>query len=194
MSWATEQSIELRSQRLLIRSLQKADIPTVAKSIHDPECWHATTWQFNTIEKIEDLLNRQLDDLKNGTAHPLVYFVNGEAAGITRLMRFDARFRTLEIGGTWIAKKWKRTFVNSELKLALLDYCFKKLDCVRVEFRVHPNNVTSQNAMKRIGGVFEGVLRDGQMTADGSVADTLMYSFISREWPASKTYLQGLIR
>jgi RimJ/RimL family protein N-acetyltransferase len=123
-----------------------------------------------------------LEKRRNGLSHPLVYRVNGEVAGITSLMRLDPANRSLEIGFTWVAPRWRRTFVNSRVKYCLLQYCFESLAAERVEFRVDARNTRSQNAVLRLGATFEGRLRNRQVFPEGQVSDGFLYSIVRPDW------------
>jgi RimJ/RimL family protein N-acetyltransferase len=41
----------------------------------------------------------------------------------------------MEIGHTWIGKSFRRTAVNTETKLLMLQYAFEKLNCIAIEIR-----------------------------------------------------------
>ena len=117
-----------------------------------------------------------------------------EVAGITRFLRISEPNRSLEIGGTWVAAKWQRTYVNTEVKQALLQYAFQGLSCNRVEFWVNSRNYRSQMNVLRIGASYEGRTRDRQVYADGSVHDGLVYSMTRSDWPGGAARLEALIQ
>jgi len=97
-------------------------------------------------------------------------------------MRLEPSNKSLEIGGTWVAPKWRKSFVNTEVKFLLLQYCFETLSAERVEFRVDGRNIESQRAVLRIGAKLEGRLRTRQLYPDGVARDGLLFSVIRPEW------------
>ncbi len=115
---------------------------------------------------------------------------SGEIVGCTRYFNVDASNRRLEIGHTWYAKRAQRTAVNTECKLLLLTHAFEKLRCIAVEFRTHWFNQASRAAIARLGAKQDAVLRNHQISPDGSYRDTVVFSIIEGEWPAVKQHLR----
>jgi RimJ/RimL family protein N-acetyltransferase len=64
-----------------------------------------------------------------------------------------------------------------------LQYAFDVLQANRVEFFVDSRNLRSQAAVKKIGGVEEGVLRQHIILDDGFIRDTVVLSIIKYDWP-----------
>ena len=113
----------------------------------------------------------------------------GQAVGMTTYMNIDAAAKRVEIGSTWYRKRVQRGPMNTECKRLLLQHAFETLDCIAVEFRTHRFNTQSQRAIERLGAKLDGVLRNHQVMADGSIRDTCAYSIINSEWQAVKTHL-----
>jgi RimJ/RimL family protein N-acetyltransferase len=102
----------------------------------------------------------------------------------------DASVPRLQVGYTFYAARVQRTGVNTEAKLLLLGHAFEALRCIAVEFRTHWMNHQSRAAIARLGAKQDGVLRNHQRMADGSLRDTVVFSIIESEWPAVKRHLQ----
>ena len=119
--------------------------------------------------------------------------VAAEIVGCTRYFNVDAPNRRLEIGHTWYAAHAQRTAINTECKLLLLTHAFEKLKCIAVEFRTHWFNYASREAIARLGAKQDGVLRNHQISPDGSYRDTVVFSIIESEWPAVKQHLRFLM-
>ena len=118
---------------------------------------------------------------------------SGDIVGSTRYFNVDAPNRRLEIGHTWYAKRAQRTAINTECKLLLLAHAFETLSCIAVEFRTHWFNHASRRAIERLGAKQDGVLRNHQLSPDGSRRDTVVFSILEGEWPAVKTHLRFLL-
>ena len=114
---------------------------------------------------------------------------DGSIVGSTRYFHVDPVNRRLEIGHTWHALRAQRTGINTEAKLLLLGHAFEALQCIAVEFRTHWMNQQSRAAIARLGAKQDGVLRNHQRMADGSLRDTVVFSIIESEWPAVKRHL-----
>jgi RimJ/RimL family protein N-acetyltransferase len=113
--------------------------------------------------------------------------------GMTRLFSIDRKNKKLEIGHTWyIPAVWGKVH-NKECKLLLLQYVLGTIGFNRVQFRVAHQNIRSQKAVEKIGGVKEGVLRREGIRNDGSRRDTVIFSIITDEWPEKRAKLLQLI-
>ena len=115
---------------------------------------------------------------------------DGAIVGSTRYFNVDAHNRRLEVGHTWHARRAQRTAINTEAKLLLLGHAFEALQCIAVEFRTHWMNHQSREAIARLGAKQDGVLRQHQRMADGSLRDTVVFSIIDAEWPTVRRHLQ----
>jgi RimJ/RimL family protein N-acetyltransferase len=74
-----------------------------------------------------------------------------------------------------------------------LQYAFESLVFQRVQFDVAHQNIRSQKAVEKIGGIKEAVLRKHGLHADGTVRNTIVFSIIDDEWPRKKQALLQLI-
>jgi RimJ/RimL family protein N-acetyltransferase len=114
-----------------------------------------------------------------------------EPVGCSAYLEIRPAHRGLEIGRTWIARRWQGTRVNPESKYLLLRHAFETLGAVRVQFKTDRNNLHSQRALEKLGARREGVLRKFQVRADGTWRDTVMYSLVAAEWPEVKARLEA---
>jgi N-acetyltransferase len=65
----------------------------------------------------------------------------------------------------------------------LLTHAFEQLRCIAVEFRTHFFNRQSRASIERLGAKLDGVLRQHQVSRNGTLRDTCVYSIIDSEWP-----------
>lgn len=124
----------------------------------------------------------------------------GRAIGRSTFMDIRPEHRGLEIGRTWIARRFHGTRVNPEAKFLMLRHAFESLSppAVRVQITTNEANLHSQRAIEKLGAVREGLLRDSRIVGafpdcPGREAPALRgwvyYSILAAEWPAVK---QGL--
>ncbi len=118
---------------------------------------------------------------------------SGRAAGATRYLNVVAKDRGLEIGGTWYGLEFQRTAINTECKYLLLTHAFETLNAIRVQLKTDSENIRSQKAIERIGGVKEGVLRNHMILPDGRVRHSVYYSIINSEWKETKIKIEALL-
>ena len=96
-------------------------------------------------------------------------------------LNIDYENHRFEIGHTWIAKSWKKTYINTEAKfLRLLLYAFEKLGCEAVEIRTDVN-IVSRQAIQLLGIKQDGILRHHKIMRDERIKDTVCYSIIKSE-------------
>ena len=89
----------------------------------------------------------------------------------------------VEIGHVWLAHSAQRTVVNTAATLLLMHHAFEEWRVHRLVLKTDARNQRSRAAILRLGGRFEGVLRQHQPAADGVVRDTAMFSIVRAEWP-----------
>jgi RimJ/RimL family protein N-acetyltransferase len=98
-----------------------------------------------------------------------------------------------EIGYTWLTPSALRTAANTEAKLLMLTHAFESWQVHRVCFHTDVRNERSRNALARIGGKFEGILRAHRMSADFIPRDSARFSIVAAEWPQAKQVLQKML-
>jgi len=94
-----------------------------------------------------------------------------------------------EIGYTWLTRSATRTAANTQAKFLMLTHAFEVWQVLRVCFHTDARNQRSRDALERIGGQFEGILRSHRMAADFIPRDSARYSIIAAEWPDVKRRL-----
>lgn len=122
----------------------------------------------------------------------------GRAIGRTTFMDIRPEHRGLEVGRTWIARRFHGTRVNPEAKYLMLRHAFEQLSptAIRVQLTTNGTNLHSQAAIAKLGAVREGVLRKARImppTQDRSepaVRDWVHFSIIDDEWPAVRARLE----
>jgi RimJ/RimL family protein N-acetyltransferase len=160
-------------------------------------------WEFNKMLPGDDSYDAAYDSYfdaaldKNGLGGQQTFVIkktdDNSIIGMTRFYEISPKEKTVLIGYTWyIPGVWGKVY-NKECKLLLLQYAFENMKFNRVELRVADQNVRSQKAVEKIGGVKEGILRKHGYRNDGSIRHTVVYSIIDDEWPQTKEKLSGLI-
>lgn len=114
----------------------------------------------------------------------------GRAIASSSFFEISAENLSVEIGHTWIAKQFRATHVNPEMKLLMMRYAFESCGVNRVQFRTDMRNLQSQAAIKKLGAKQEGVFRKHMVMPDGHLRDTVFYSVTCDEWPSVRDDLQ----
>lgn len=157
----------------------------------DGELWKLWYTGIPSPDNMRKEIERRLGLQEKGSMLPFaVRDASGRFVGMTTYMHIDATNRRVEIGSTWTAASAQRGPLNTECKLLLLTHAFEQLDCIAVEFRTHFFNQQSRRAIERLGAKLDGILRNHQFAANGTLRDTCVYSIIASEWPTVKTHLR----
>ena len=189
------QPLTLQGRHATLEPLAHAHEDALRRAAADGELWRLWYTSIAPPEKMGEYIAAALEMREKLGAMPFVVRANatGEIVGCTRYFHVDAPNRRLEIGYTWYAKSVQRTAINTECKILLLTHAFETLECVAVEFRTHWFNHASREAIARLGAKQDGVLRNHQISPDGSYRDTVVFSIIESEWPAVKRHLMYLL-
>jgi len=187
--------VTLAGRYATLEPLARGHEAAVRAAAADGELWRLWYTSVPAPDKVPEWLDIALAMRESLGAMPFVIRDNasGEIVGSTRYFNVDAANRRLEIGHTWHAQRAQRTAVNTECKLLLLAHAFETLACIAVEFRTHFFNFASRRAIERLGAKQDGILRQHQLLADGTLRDTVVFSIISPEWPAVKRHLEFLL-
>lgn len=150
--------------------------------------WEFTMAKIYTAADFRKYFDAAREERRLHKSYPFaVYDKNkNEYLGCTRFGNIDFKNKKLEIGWTWLDPKLHGTGFNKHCKFLLLCYCFEKLQLIRVELKTSSLNLRSQKAMLKIGAVKEGTLRKNFINDDGTVRDSVYFSFLDDEWPGVK--------
>ena len=189
----TLKSTSLEGAHVRLEPMTEAHIEPLAEVAFDSELWRWTISRVETMEDLTAYVQSALREQHAGTALPFVTMErsSGRVVGSTRFGSIDLANRRVEIGWTWLARRWQRTPLNTEAKYLMLRHAFEELSCNRVELKTDALNEQSRRAIARIGGVEEGVLRSHMVTASGRVRDTVYFSIIAPEWPGVRALLEA---
>ena len=163
-------------------------------------------YQWVLVPQDEPAMRRHVEDAlaarAKGIAVPLAVIRRQDdtVIGSTRFHQLDYWPRpepenvpdTCEIGYTWLAREALRTAANTEMKRLMLTHAFEVWRVRSVCLHTDVRNQRSRNAIQRIGGKFEGVLRSHRLAVDQSPRDSARFSITAAEWPAVRQHLEDL--
>ncbi|MFB5600417.1 MAG: GNAT family N-acetyltransferase [Nitrososphaeraceae archaeon] len=187
----TIKPITLEGKHIILRPPSIKDVEGLILAAKDGEIWNNRFSQFPKPNEIPKYLKLMLKQRKQGLILPFITIDKSSnmIVGTTRFLNIDYNNHRLEIGHTWIAESWRKTYVNTEAKFLMLQYAFEKLGCIAVEIRTDVLNKISRRAIKRLGAKKDGILRYHKIMKDGRIRDTICYSIIKPEWNAVKKNL-----
>ncbi|MBM6596073.1 GNAT family N-acetyltransferase [Microvirga pudoricolor] len=184
--------VRLSTDKLILRPLSLEDVPALGTAASDGALWEKRTTTVPRPDGFTEYVSKALQLQEAGLALPFATVVRDgdRVVGSTRYMNIDAANHRVEIGTTWIAGSWQRSFVNTHAKYLMLRHAFEVLGCHAVELRTHSQNDQSRRAIERLGGKLDGILRQHMIMPDGHIRDTVVYSILPDEWPAVKERLE----
>jgi RimJ/RimL family protein N-acetyltransferase len=190
-SVATE-PFQLQGPRVRLEPLCDAHAAGLADALQDGELWKLWVTTLPRPEALPGYLAEAAAarEARRELPFATVDRASGRVVGCTRYRNMDLANRRVEIGSTFIAASWQRTHVNTEAKYLMLRHAFESWHCNRVELVTDRLNERSRNAIRRLGAVEEGILRQDRVMPDGRIRDSVMHSIVRDEWPTVKTRLE----
>jgi RimJ/RimL family protein N-acetyltransferase len=156
-------------------------------------------WTYNSSkafgDRFDDWFNKALENLVHAKQHPFVVrrLTDNQILGSTRFYDINHAHRRLTIGYTWYVVHVWGTVVNPESKLLILSHAFDMMNINRVELIADSRNSRSRAAIKKLGAIEEGILRQHMIVEDEFVRDSVVHSIIKADWPDIKKRLESRI-
>jgi len=139
----------LQGELVLLRPLMPNDWSDLFAVASDPLIWEQHPANDRHQEPVFRLFFQEA--LDSGGAFAIIDRSTGGIIGSTRFHAVEGDDAAIEIGWTFLARShWGGRF-NHEAKRLMLDHAFRFVE--RVIFIVGENNIRSQTAVQRIGGV-----------------------------------------
>lgn len=188
MTWPSPVTLEGPCARLVPLSHDHAE--GLREATRDGALWQLWYTAVPSPEGMGAEIDRRLSLHAAGSMLPWTVFdAAGRIVGMTTYMNIDRSNRRVEIGSTWYAASAQRGPLNTQCKRLLLAHAFDDLQCIAVEFRTHRLNAQSRRAIERLGAQLDGILRAHQVSPNGTLRDTAVYSITAAEWPTVKAHL-----
>ena len=185
MNFPFEQEIILENTVALLRPLVVSDFNHLtAIATGDKNLFQFFPKAVYSEALLKDYIDNAMEERKNKTRYYFTIFDKRKKvyAGSTSFLNISNADSRVEIGATWIGKDFQRTGLNRNCKFLLLSYAFEELGAERVELKTDERNTASRNAIEKIGGKFEGILRSHTLMHDGYRRNTVYYGILKNEW------------
>jgi RimJ/RimL family protein N-acetyltransferase len=146
----------LEGELLRLRPLRSEDFPDLYAVACDPLIWEQHPAKDRYQEEVFKGFFR--DAMESGGALIAVDSKDGRVIGSSRFYGYDPEKSEIEIGWTFLARSHWGGVYNGEMKQLMLRHAFQFVN--HVVFLIGPQNVRSQRAVEKIGGVRVGSRRD----------------------------------
>lgn len=179
---------KLQNELVSLLPIEMEHVEGIHQASQDEHIWTHMSVDLTTKEYCVRYVQDAIQKRENGTdfAFVIVHNKTSRIIGCTWFLDIHPSHKRLEIGSTWLNPHFWRTSVNTNCKWLLLRYCFETLQYNRVQIKTGYRNKRSQQAIERIGGVKEGILRNHMIQRNGDIRHTVMYSITKEEWPKTK--------
>jgi RimJ/RimL family protein N-acetyltransferase len=147
----------LTGELLELRPLRPEDFQDLYAAASDPLVWE----QHPAADRYKEEVFREFfrEALESGGALVAIDLKDGRVVGSSRFLAHDEETSEIEIGYTFLARShWGGRF-NGEMKRLMLRHAFGFVRSV--VFLVDPQNLRSQRAVEKIGGVRDGSRPNG---------------------------------
>ena len=146
----------LTGELLELRPLRPADFDALFRVAADPLIWE----QHPERNRHEETTFRAFFDeaLNSGGALVAIDRASGQIIGSSRFHGYDPGRSVIEIGWSFLARAYWGGRYNGEMKRLMLEHAFRRV--TRVIFIIGPDNLRSQRAVEKIGGVAAGTTTD----------------------------------
>ncbi|MFN5415590.1 MAG: GNAT family N-acetyltransferase [Flavobacteriia bacterium] len=175
----------LENEKVLLRPILESDYEHLLPfSLNEPELWKFSLVQANGEENLKKYIQAAIQNRINEKEYPFIVFdkIKHKYAGCTRFYDVQTSQLTTQLGFTWYGKDFQGTGLNKNCKYLMLEFAFEKLNFERIEFRADNRNQRSINAMKSIGCIEEGILRNNGFDPVGERRDSIVLSILKQEW------------
>ena len=145
----------LKGELIELRPLKPEDWDDLFAVASDPLIWEQHPESGRYKEDVFKVFFREA--LESGGAFVVIDKKIDQIIGSTRFYGYDAEKSEIEIGWTFLARKYWGGRYNREMKQLMLAHALNHVETV--VFFVGENNVRSQKAMERIGAIREGLVK-----------------------------------
>jgi N-acetyltransferase len=145
----------LKGKLIELRPLATEDWDDLFAVASDPLIWEQHPESDRYKENVFKIFFREA--LESGGAFVVIDKTSRQIIGSTRFYGYDPEKSEIEIGWTFLARRYWGGRYNREMKKILLAHAFKFVETV--VFFVGQNNIRSQKAMEKIGATREGIVK-----------------------------------
>lgn len=202
---STPLSVTLRGRHVTLTPLALDDVPGLLAAASGDRSTFGWSIVPDTTQGMQAVVGRLVAERDQRVAVPFATRRSdtAEIIGMTRFLTLRWYFEReypdgVEIGGTFLTAAAQRTSANTEAKLLMMTHAFDVWGVRRVDLKTDERNDRSRRAIERIGGQFEGVLRNWQAAQvdgeDGLTRNSAIYSILDSEWPGVRERLEARLR
>jgi [ribosomal protein S5]-alanine N-acetyltransferase len=184
----------LRASRIALRELKKTDASSLLSLLSTEEVSKFISPPPTTAEGFVKFIQWAQRERKAGNQFTFGIVPEGfdQAVGIIQVRATAPGFSVAEWGFAIGSPFWGKGMFMASARTTL-NFAFEHTALNRVEARAVVQNGRGNGALRKLGGVQEGVLR-GSLLKDGKYFDQILWSIIARDWYQAKAVWGAVIQ
>lgn len=175
----------LAGERVVLRELRATDAPALFAMVSPPEVSRFISPPPPSVEAFARFIATSL--AKQGDGKLAVFAVTlkrqDTPIGVFQVRSLDPTFSTAEWGFALGSAFWGTGLFEEAAELVLA-FAFNTIGVHRLEARAAVRNGRGNRALRKMGAVPEGILRQAFL-CEGDYVDQMIYSLIEEDWRAA---------
>ena len=179
----------LRGDGVTLRELAPLDVPTLLSMVTGPEVARFIAPPPPTLDGFEKFVAWSHRQRKAGSSVGFAVVPDGydAAVGLFQLRTLEpGSFDTAEWGFALGSEFWGRGIFPEAARL-VLGFAFETLGAHRLEARAAVRNGRGNGALRKLGAVTEGVLRQSFLR-DGQYTDQILWAILDSDWQRARDH------
>lgn len=169
------------SEDIVLNPLSVDDIFKIFNTLNEEREYMREWLPFvDTTNAVEDTGNYVNHVLQTVDKQFTIYY-KGQFVGLVGFKDTDFTNKKTEIG-YWLSQYVQGKGIMVQSVLMLIEYAFAELDMNRIQIKVAVDNTKSRRIPEKLGFLFEGIERDGELLVDNIYTDIAVYSLLRREY------------
>lgn len=181
---------QIQSEKVILRPIESSDFEAMKNLTADANMWYYFTSDLSNENILKNWIKTAVTEREQKKSIPfsIINKENLEIVGATRIGNISEVNQRVEIGWTWVAKKYQGTGINGHVKKLLFNYLFSETKTLRIEFKTDVLNIPARKSMKKVGLTEEGLLRSHTLMTNNRRRDTIYYSILKNEWENNSSF------
>jgi ribosomal-protein-alanine N-acetyltransferase len=178
---------ELMGNLVSLRELRASDAPALFSALTSEQVSRFISPPPSTVEGFERFIGWAIRQRQAGQYVCFAVVPHGSdiAIGIFQVRSLEPAFGTAEWGFALASEFWGTGIFVDGAKL-IVDFAFEVLGVHRLEARAALKNGRGNGALRKLGAVQEGVLRQS-FHRNGEYLDQALWTILKEEWIEAKT-------
>ena len=183
--WTTGLPI-LKGQKMVLRELVSTDALSLLAMLSTEEVGRFISPPPTTPRGFEEFIKWTRRERQVGNQFTFGMVPEGcdYAVGLVQVRAIAPRFSVAEWGFALGSPFWGTGLFMASARMTL-DFTFQNTGVSRLEARAVVQNLRGNNALRKLGAVQEGVLRNS-LLKDGKFLDQIMWSILPQDWFEAK--------